>query len=160
MYGKNCTRSKILFNNKFLISCLFLDPCFQHTLTAQQKTDAILNLKVIWDRINEMNSTGSLCTTPSLASNSPVDHFFDEEEELLYEYLELGVQKNINSTSNVYTKIENLQLPFQRTDKDVLMFWKQKQYTDSELYAISNVCFGVPPTQVNMYKFKIILTVA
>lgn len=141
------TRTIMLFNNKFLISCLFLDPRFQHTLTAQQKTEAILHLKTIWDRIHEINPTGPLCSTPTSASTQ-TGNFFDEEDELLYRYLVQGTQAEINNTFDAYARIEHLQLPFQRID-DVLKFWKGKQYTDPELYAISNVCFAVPPTQVN-----------
>ena len=35
-----------------------------------------------------------------------------------------------------------------KSEQDVLQFWSEKQYTDKELYAISTVCFAVPPTQV------------
>ncbi|XP_028898464.2 zinc finger BED domain-containing protein 4 [Zeugodacus cucurbitae] len=143
-------RSKILLNNKFLISCLFLDPRFQHTLTPQQKNYAVNHLKSIWDRINDINSTGQLCSTPNSGSHQSVNHFFDEEDELLNAYLEQGIQTEVSSTFDVYSKIDNLQLPFQRIDADVLTFWKGKQCTDQELYALSNVCFAVPPTQVTI----------
>lgn len=45
-------RTKILFNNKFIVSCLFLDPRFQHILS-------------IWDRLNSLHPTGNMCSTPN-----------------------------------------------------------------------------------------------
>lgn len=69
-------RSKTLLNNKFLISCLFLDPRFTHTLTPQQENDAVNHLKSIWDRTNDINSTGQLCSTPNSGSHQSVNSFF------------------------------------------------------------------------------------
>ncbi|XP_070073977.1 uncharacterized protein [Drosophila takahashii] len=143
-------RTKALFSNKFIVSCLFLDPRFQHTLTVQQRSDAISHLKSIWDRLYDLNPTGNLCSTPASSSSNLESEFLDEEDELLNAYLEEGVETQFSSVLDVYSKIENLQLPFKRIDVDVLAFWKGKQCTEQELYAISNVCFGVPPTQVSI----------
>lgn len=147
-------RTETLMNSKCLIACLYLDPRFQHKLTVLQRIDAIQYLKTIWDRINELNSADALCVTPNSTFNQSNNHFFDEEDELLNEYLSEGVQASIHSTTDVYSKIENLQLAFQRSDTNVLMFWKGKQSTDRELYAISVVCFAVPPTQVYQHTYK------
>ncbi|XP_050338888.1 zinc finger BED domain-containing protein 4-like [Bactrocera neohumeralis] len=143
-------RTEILLKNKFVISCLFLDPRFQHILSLQQKNDAIIHLKYIWDRLCSLNPTGNMCTTPNSSKTQMENYFFDEEDALLEAYLSQGVQTEGNSTMDVYSKIENLQLPYQRLDTDVLTYWKEKQYTDQELYAISNVCYAVPPTQVSI----------
>ncbi|XP_039969907.1 uncharacterized protein LOC120781740 [Bactrocera tryoni] len=91
-----------------------------------------------------------MCTTPNSSKTQMENYFFDEEDALLEAYLSQGVQTEGNSTMDVYSKIENLQLPYQRLDTDVLTYWKEKQYTDQELYAISNVCYAVPPTQVSI----------
>ncbi|XP_036317372.1 uncharacterized protein LOC118732350, partial [Rhagoletis pomonella] len=98
--------------------------------------------------IHENNPIGPLYSAPTSAS-TPAGNFFDEEDELMYQYLVQGTQAEINNTFDAYARIEHLQLPFQRID-DVLKFWKGKQYTDPELYELSNVCFAVPPTQVTI----------
>lgn len=99
-------RTKTLFNNKFLVSCLFLDPRFQHTLAVQQKVEATGHLKAIWDRIQEINPIGPLCAPPTSAFLQ-ADYSFDEEEELMYQYLSQGVQVELNSSTDTYTKIDH-----------------------------------------------------
>lgn len=106
-----------MLNNKFLVSCLFLDPRFQHILSPQQKTDAINHLKSIWDRLYSLNPTGNMCSTPNSSFNQIDNFFYDEEDEMLEAYLSQGVQSKVNSSIDVYTKIENLQLAYQRFDK-------------------------------------------
>ncbi|XP_043648448.1 uncharacterized protein LOC122616923 [Drosophila teissieri] len=91
-----------------------------------------------------------MCSTPNSSFNQIDNFFYDEEDEMLEAYLSQGVQSKVNSSIDVYTKIENLQLAYQRFDIDVLSYWKGKQYTDQELYAVSNVCYAVPPTQVSI----------
>lgn len=147
-------RTKTLFNNKFLVSCLFLDPRFQHTLAVQQKVEATGHLKAIWDRIQEINPIGPLCAPPTSAFLQ-ADNSFDEKEELMYQFLSKGAQVELNSSTDTYTKIEHFKIPFQKID-DALKFWEGKQYSDPELFAIANVCFAVLPTQVNMYNDFII----
>nr|XP_044250883.1 uncharacterized protein LOC108069747 [Drosophila takahashii] len=84
------------------------------------------------------------------------------EDDLLDEYLAQGILSNTVSTNDIYSKIKNLQLPPMRSDANVLSFWKEKQNTDPELYALSNVCFAVPPTQVTIERafstLKLVLT--
>nr|XP_041632974.1 uncharacterized protein LOC121502915 [Drosophila kikkawai] len=142
-------RTKTLLYNKFVVSCLFLDPRFQHILSLQQKSDAINHLKSIWDRLYNLNPLGHMCSTPNSSFNQMNNYIFDEEDELLEAYLSQGVHSEVNSIY-VYTKIENLQLSYQRIDIDMVSYWKGKQDTDQELYVISNVCFAVPPTQVSI----------
>lgn len=141
-------RTPTLLSNCSLVACLYLDPRFQHTLTAKQKVDAIHYLKRTWDRINEINPGGIVCSTPNSISHNNHNQFFDDEDELLHEYLSGGVEANVSNVTDVYIKIEHLQLPFLRCNLNVLEFWKDKRFTDPELYALSNVCFAIPPTQV------------
>lgn len=96
---------------------MFLDPRFQHILSPQQKTDAINHLKSIWDRLYSLNPTGNMCSTPNSSFNQIDNFFYDEEDEMLEAYLSQGVQSKVNSSIDVYTKIENLQLAYQRFDK-------------------------------------------
>ncbi|XP_036323039.1 uncharacterized protein LOC118736966 [Rhagoletis pomonella] len=147
-------RTNTLMRNNSLMSCLYLDPRFHHTLTANQKMEATQYLKTIWDRINETNPNSSAHQTPN--------QFFDVEDELLNEYLSQGIEANVGTATDVHTKIKNLQLPILRSDSNVLIFWKEKQFTDPEMYALSNVCFAIPPTQVTIERafsmLKLILT--
>ncbi|XP_017140741.1 uncharacterized protein LOC108154836 isoform X1 [Drosophila miranda] len=143
-------RTTKFMNSKRLVSCLYLDPRFHHTLTAEQKVQARDYLKQIWDRITELNPEVTSCSA-SMVSIPDQSVDFDEEDELLNQYLTQGLlEANVGSKSDVYTKIETLQLPFQRIDVDVLSFWQAKENSDQELYAISKVCFAIPPTQVAM----------
>ena len=73
-------RTKTFLKNKFLLSCLFLDPWFQHKLTSEQRIDATNHLKAIWDRLSEFDST--LASTPNSILSQSENHFFDEEDEL------------------------------------------------------------------------------
>lgn len=49
---------------------------------------------------------------------------------------------------DTYSKIENFKLPHHRVETNVLDFWYGKQFTDPELFALANICFAIPPTQV------------
>ncbi|XP_017491927.1 PREDICTED: uncharacterized protein LOC108380071, partial [Rhagoletis zephyria] len=155
-------RTNTLMRNNSLISCLYLDPRFHHTLTANQKMEATQYLKTIWDRINETNPGGIAHSTPNSSAHQTPNQFFDVEDELLNEYLSQGIEANVGTATDVHTKIKNLQLPILRSDANVLIFWKEKQFTDPEMYALSNVCFAIPPTQVTIERafsmLKLILT--
>lgn len=51
--------------------------------------------------------------------------------------------------ANVHTRIEKLKLSFVKSDYCVLKYWKERKSADEELYLLSNIIYGVPPTQVN-----------
>lgn len=150
-------RTKTLMGNNSLIACLYLDPRFHHTLTTKQKIEATKYLKTVWNRINEINpgplTQDIICSTPNSSVHQPTTQFLEDEDQLLHEYLSKGIQANARNIVDAHTKIENLQLPFVRNDTNVLTFWKGKEFSDPELYALSNVCFAIPPTQVshNLY---------
>ncbi|XP_034487200.1 uncharacterized protein LOC117791518 [Drosophila innubila] len=55
-----------------------------------------------------------------------------------------------HESTNVYEKIETLKLPFMKSIVNVLNFWKDRKSNDPELYALSKVCFAIPPTQVTI----------
>lgn len=82
-----------------------------------------------------------------MANNS---NFKDEAEEMLNSFLTEKLQTASGEIvyTDVHSKIGNLHLPFLRSDTDVLQFWKERKHSEPELYALSNVCFGIPPTQV------------
>lgn len=50
-----------------------------------------------------------------------------------------------NDAVDVFSKIERLKLPFQTADINVLNFWNLKQNEEPELYALSKICFAIPP---------------
>jgi len=141
-------RTNTLMRNDSLVACLYLDPRFHYTISAIERNEAVKYLKSLWDRITEVNQ-GVVAgfTTNSTSYQSNVE-FYDIEDELLNEYLTKDIEVKASSTTDVHAKIENLQLSFVRSDADILQFWKEKQLTDPELYALSKVCFAIPPTQV------------
>ncbi|XP_046868368.1 uncharacterized protein LOC124460831 [Drosophila willistoni] len=86
-------------------------------------------------------------TTNSLDTDS--GHTKDNNFELLDDFLSSSMVVP-NESTNVYAKIETLKLPVMKANTDVLCFWKYKKTTDPELYALSKVCFAIPPTQVTI----------
>ncbi|KAI8116039.1 hypothetical protein CVS40_11832 [Lucilia cuprina] len=138
-------KTKKLLNNEILVSCLYLDPRFYHTLTPTQKHEAT-----------------NTVTPLSKSSQLEAIEFSQDADEYLTEYL----TKNFTSTSNeeieVGAKIDNLHLSFPGVDTNVLHFWRNKQYSEPELYELSNICFAVPPTQVTIERafssLKLIMT--
>ncbi|XP_043865087.1 uncharacterized protein LOC122757888 [Drosophila mojavensis] len=86
-------------------------------------------------------------------SNNSLDtdagHTKDNNFELLDDFLSASMVVP-NESTNVHAKIETLKLPVMKANTDVLCFWKYKKSTDPELYALSKVCFAIPPTQVTI----------
>ncbi|KAI8120087.1 hypothetical protein CVS40_8584 [Lucilia cuprina] len=127
-------RSKKIMENDMLRACLNFDPRFQHKLKPNYVQSARNNNV-------ELEATGEL--------------------DILTEHL---MPQDSDETENysTYAKIENLKLNFQRSTICVLNYWKQRRFTDPELYILSNIIFGVPPTQVSVERafssLKIILT--
>jgi len=76
-------------------------------------------------------------------------HFKHNNFELLDNFLSASMVLPHEST-NVYEKIETLKLPFMKSNVNVLNFWKDRKSNDPELYALSKVCFAIPPTQVSI----------
>ena len=77
---------------------------------------AINHLKTIWDRLSEFDST--LASTPNSITSQSENHFFDEEDELLLQYLAEGSETEVPSAIDLYTKIKNLK--FLKSEQDVL----------------------------------------
>ncbi|XP_053968436.1 uncharacterized protein LOC128869858 [Anastrepha ludens] len=166
--GKNLLRnieirtSKLLTNDS-LNACLFLDPRFNHTLTADKRADAITYLKKLYDRLKEMGCIKSDKTNSF--NNTSVrlnEEHREDEDEYINAYLCQNLEARNDDDIDVYSKIENLKLSFQRISTNVLEFWKERQFADPELYALTNICFAVPPTQVTIERafssLKLILT--
>lgn len=140
-------RSVLLLNNNLLIACLYFDPRFQHTLNIVQKERAISCLKSLWNKYASLNKefeTSALNSTDGCDVNL-------EDEDLLTAFLRQDVIED--TEINVHAKIENLKLPFLKSDTCVLKYWKERKSADLELYIISNIIYGVPPTQVIINNF-------
>ncbi|XP_075162572.1 uncharacterized protein LOC142235198 [Haematobia irritans] len=136
-------RMSHLLVEKSFNACLFLDPRFHHTLSVEQRQEAIDYLKCIWEKIRDTSNDETLL----MATDTT---FQDEGEELLNLFLTEKLQTPAGDAFNtdVYAKIENLHMPFMRSDTDVLHFWKEKKHSEPQLYALSKVCFGIPTTEV------------
>ncbi|XP_043867344.1 uncharacterized protein LOC122757843 [Drosophila mojavensis] len=73
----------------------------------------------------------------------------NHEFDLLDTYLGATISPTDDCT-DVYTKIETLKLPYMKANVNVLNFWRERKSTHPELYALSKVCFAIPPTQVTI----------
>ncbi|XP_037950632.1 uncharacterized protein LOC119681494 [Teleopsis dalmanni] len=153
------TRTAKLLTNKSLNACLYLDPRFSHTLSVEKKDEAVIFLKRLYDRLKALDSallkdkenSATNCIKmedPLECADEKVTH--DDEDEYLNEYLSHHFEAQTHDNMNVYTKIENLKLPFQRVDINVLDFWKERQFADPELHALAKICFAIPPSQVTI----------
>lgn len=142
-------RTKKLLQNESLISCLYLDPRFNHTLTQTQRLQASTFLKKLYEKIKNISSNNSQINSIESQSSSPTcTQYSQRADEYLNEYLTQNYNPAGNEDIDVYTKIENLRLPYSRVDLNVLYFWRERQHSDPDLYALSNICFAIPPTQV------------
>uniref|UniRef100_A0A6P4E107 Uncharacterized protein LOC108039150 n=1 Tax=Drosophila rhopaloa TaxID=1041015 RepID=A0A6P4E107_DRORH len=68
--------------------------------------------------------------------------------DLLDDFLSANIVPN--ESTDVHGKIESLKLPYMKSSENVLNFWKVRKLSDPELYALSKVCFAIPPTQVTI----------
>ncbi|XP_046803086.1 uncharacterized protein LOC124419016 [Lucilia cuprina] len=82
------------------------------------------------------------------SSNSIEENNGGEEEDILTAFLRQDVIQGCDI--NIYTKIERLMLHFETSDCCVLDYWNKRKSLDEELFILSNIIFGVPPTQVTI----------
>ncbi|XP_036329024.1 uncharacterized protein LOC118741222 [Rhagoletis pomonella] len=141
-------RTSKLLENESLNACLYLDPRFHHTLNLTKRQQAVVYLNHLWEKLCSVADPSELVSrnTPEKTERN----FEDEAEEMLNSFLAEKLQTASCEIAypDVYTKIESLHLPFLRSDTDVLQYWREKRHTDPELCALSNICFGIPATQV------------
>lgn len=136
-----------------------MDPRFNHTLTPNERQQATSYLKQLYEKIKNISNKEETNKT-SDSSNAENIQFLHEADNYLNEYLKSNFKPNWNLTSiqiDVGSKIDQLKLPYARVDCNVLQFWSDKQYSEPELYALSCVCFAVPPTQVNYIYINIFI---
>ena len=139
-------RTTTLFSNNALAACLYLDPRFHHMLIDTQRKDAVEYLKLLWDKLTsickiELNTQ----PTPNFITTTQENH---EDDDILNDFLDNIFNANNAENDNIIRKIEKLNLPYTKLKTNVLEFWKERKYSEPELYALSNICFGIPPTQV------------
>ncbi|XP_037930765.1 uncharacterized protein LOC119665611 [Teleopsis dalmanni] len=144
------TRTHKLLSNASLDACLFLDPRFHQMLNDSQRVEAVAYLKKLWDKIKSHDPKLLHSSNPShLTATESVQVLEEDDDDLLNEYLAANLVPTDESI-DVYSKIERLNLPFMKANLNVLNFWKERQCSDPELYALSKVCFAIPPTQVTI----------
>ncbi|XP_046807300.1 zinc finger BED domain-containing protein 4-like [Lucilia cuprina] len=136
-------RSVSLHKNDILLACIYFDPRLQHKLSHDEKERAINYLKKLWDRYISLNKE-----YVTKSSNSIEENNGGEEEDILTAFLRQDVIQGCDI--NIYTKIERLMLHFETSDCCVLDYWNKRKSLDEELFILSNIIFGVPPTQVTI----------
>ncbi|XP_053951090.1 uncharacterized protein LOC128858666 [Anastrepha ludens] len=144
-------RTSELLENESLNACLFLDPRFHHTLSSKKRLKAVIYLNNLWEKLCSFSPTSQLVPNDNTLMENEVK-FEDEAEEMLNSFLTEKLQASSAEVkyTDLLSKISNLHLPFLRSDTDVLQFWKEKEQSEPELYALSNVCFGIPTTHVTI----------
>lgn len=140
------TRTEKLISNVGFDACLYLDPRFQQILSSSQKKNAVHFLKALWEKIKANNPKLNSSTT-SVNCISLEERLENNEFDLLDSYLE-STMSPVDECTDVFTKIETLKLPYMKANVNVLNFWRERKSSDPELYALSKVCFAIPPTQV------------
>ncbi|XP_037932575.1 zinc finger BED domain-containing protein 4-like [Teleopsis dalmanni] len=140
------TRTHKLLSNASLDACLFLDPRFHQMLNDSQRVEAVAYLKKLWEKIKSHVPKLLHSSNPShLTATESVQVLEEDDDDLLNEYLAANLVPT-DEWIDVYLKIERLNLPFMKANLNVLNFWKERQCSDPELYALSG--FAIPPTQV------------
>ncbi|XP_037881437.1 uncharacterized protein LOC119632553 [Glossina fuscipes] len=147
-------RSKEILRHKHLYACLFLDPRFQHTLTLQEKLEAISYLKQLWNRAKVFQSNAIEEKRIPIGSDNANNRvgqpteLLDDEDAFLNEFLSQDIPIRDRTVDDVHVKIEKFKLPFQLVDTNVLQFWQEQNFSEPELYILSSVCFAMPITPI------------
>jgi len=68
--------------------------------------------------------------------------------DLLDDFLSANIVPN--ESTDVHGKNESLKLSYMKSSENVLNFWKVRELSDAELYALSKICLAIPPTQVRI----------
>lgn len=143
-------RTTTLFTNHALLACLYLDPRFHHILTIAQRKDAVEYLKLLWEKLT------SICKIEiNIEATNSTTTEKEKENDILGDFLDHIFNTNHAENDDIIKKIEKINLPYTNSKINVLQFWKDRKYSEPELYTLSNVCFGIPPTQVNPIFLKI-----
>ena len=145
--------SDILLNQERFVTCLYLDPRFQQTLNLSQRTQANRFLRKLWTRakiynIDMPNSARKYTDNQDIDLREQKSENEDDEDTILNQFLRQNIQNAGTRQSDVYYKFETLKLPFQTVDVNILKFWQDLSTREPELYALSEICFAIPATQV------------
>lgn len=111
---------------------------------------------MLWEKLStvcEVNCVNEANVQSTITESNKSDEEYDEEENMLNDFLNQIFNVNTEGITDIKSKIENLILNYSNSSTDVLDFWKskKKKNSDPELYALSNVCFAIPPTQVCIF---------
>ncbi|TMW47899.1 hypothetical protein DOY81_007022 [Sarcophaga bullata] len=132
------------------VACLYLDPRFQHTLNTSQRALAHSFLKKLWTRskIYNIDMTNSAARYKDNQEKGQEHEDQDDEDTFLNNFLTQNIQNADSREAEIYFKFETLKLPFQTVDVNILKFWKELSVREPEIYALSQICFAIPATQV------------
>jgi len=139
-------RTKKLVSNVGFDACLYLDPRFHHILDGSQKERAIHFLKKLWAQIKIHSPIPNLVSSNNSMASDTVHEAYNFD--LLDGFLSAKIVSN--ESTDVHGKIESLKLPYMKSSENVLNFWKVRKLSDPELYALSKICFAIPPTHVRI----------
>ncbi|KAM7358160.1 uncharacterized protein ACRADG_003215 [Cochliomyia hominivorax] len=141
-------RSNELLNHDYHKACLYLDPRFQHTLSKREKIFAVDYLNQIWNVAKIYNSDlQDPVTVIKTTTNSSIQFSDSEDDDVcLNKFLFQSAQ--INESTGIYKKLEELKLPFQMANTNILAFWNDYKCKEPQIYTLAKICFAIPATQI------------
>uniref|UniRef100_A0A1A9WBG6 BED-type domain-containing protein n=1 Tax=Glossina brevipalpis TaxID=37001 RepID=A0A1A9WBG6_9MUSC len=68
--------------------------------------------------------------------------FLDDKDAFLNEFLSQDIPIRYTTVNDAHVKIEKFKLSFQQVDTNVLKFWQEQNFSETELCMLGSVCFG------------------
>lgn len=133
---------------KAMYAAVYLDPRYRRDLSSEKVQEAKAHLLNIWQNILEMRKLlaaergGSDGT--EISEDDLLQQYFDSHENTSSE------RRNHNRDNDfIITKLQQLEQEPQalKHNFSILVYWKQKQLTEAELYEMSRYVYTIPPTQ-------------
>lgn len=128
-------RAPSLFKSPLFLSAVYLDPRIMFTLSAEQKSEAVLHLIKINDRITKANGSNS--------SGDFNDTLDEMQQQLQAQYN--GDRNSSEKLIGVFSQYER-EKPFEMK-QNVMKFWEENEHAYKSIIPLVNVVHAVPANQ-------------
>lgn len=157
-------RKAVLLENKSMLAAVFLDPRYKIALqTDRMRNDAIERLIDIHDRLRTVENPVDVNSSRENAVVNQTNNNTDTEEESSFDEIQAElmnippIQTSSSCSNHQNTRTlsieqqlrEFFELPSHNIES-ITNFWEENKEKMPDLYKISNVIFGIPPTQVTV----------
>lgn len=141
-------REKMLFENKVVLSCVYLDPRFNFLLNAQQKTIAVLHIYELYTKMETME--------PQQATE--INETITTDDFASYLKNVAKTSTNINSErvpsteqAQILYKIQHFEnRPVINYKSNIIEYWSNLKSEEPQLYDVAMVLLCVPVSQVSV----------